>query len=120
MRKLPVSYQSVCNDLELAESVNWPLVSASPGYSAIDERRREPDIEPVLAWRVGPRLTLPVTRYGFEPRETWIEYPDGSVRHHGLPAPSLVPDFGDYAAWRLVHDEAFRIFAAETADPFAA
>jgi hypothetical protein len=117
-----VSYQSVCDDLELAESVNWPLVSASPGYSAIDNRWREPATEPVLAWRVGPRLTLPVTRHGFDPRETWIEYPDGSVRHHGLPAPSAVPDFGDFAAWRLVYDEAYRILDAEPADafPFAA
>jgi len=95
-----MSYTSITNDLELAESTNWPLVAAARGYAVLDDSFHELAIEPVLAWRVGARVVLPVTRVGFKPSEAWVVYPNGSVRHHGLPAPGDVPDFPSVEEWQ--------------------
>ena len=88
-----MSYTSTMNEQELAESPTWPVVPAGPGFAMVDESCREVGLEPVLAWRVGANVTLPVTRVGFKPNECWILYPDGRVRHHGLPGRRERPEY---------------------------
>jgi hypothetical protein len=95
-----MGYASVNYDLLLEESVNWPLVAAAPGYFTLDEQWPNEEPEAVLAWRVNQELVLPVTRRGFEPRESYVVYPDGRVRHHGVGGPSAVPDYESIEAWR--------------------
>ena len=60
-------------------------VAAAAGYLVLDERFASQSPQPVLAWRVGNELVLPITRAGVECRECWVAYPDGRVRHHGPP-----------------------------------
>jgi hypothetical protein len=83
----------------MADAKNWPMVPAGPGFEVLDERFPNADGEPVLAWRVGDRVTLPVTRQGFKAKAAWIAYPDGTVMHHDLPGPSAVPDYVSRDAW---------------------
>jgi hypothetical protein len=85
-------------DREMADAVNWPLVLAGPGFEVLDERCEDLR-EVVLAWRVGGRVTLPVTRAGFQAKGAWVVYPDGSVNYHGLPGPSAVPGYVSRDAW---------------------
>jgi len=85
-------------DREMADAVNWPLVPAGPGFEVLDERCwLLSDV--VLAWRVGGRVTLPVTRAGFQAKGAWVVYPDGSVNYHDLPGPSAVPDYVSRDGW---------------------
>jgi hypothetical protein len=78
-----MSYHATMCELEMKNSVNWPMVAAAPGYSVLDERFPNCPAEDVLAWRVGPNVSLPVTRLGFKAEEAWVKYPDGRVRPPG-------------------------------------
>ena len=96
-----MSAASSCADLALAAPVDWPLVAATPGYFTFDSDRPDEEPEAVLAWRVGPDLTLPVTRRGFSSRETYVRYPDGVMRHHGYKTGgSYLPNFESLDVWR--------------------
>jgi hypothetical protein len=116
-----MSYTSVTNDLLLEDSVNWPLVAAAPGYFTVDEQWPYSEPEAVLAWRVNQELVLPVTRRGFEPRESWIVYPDGKVRHHGVGGPSAVPYYVSVEDWQNAvrkGEVGDRIIGSPSGEPF--
>jgi hypothetical protein len=75
-------------------------VAASSGFYVLDERFSDQSPEPILAWRVGNDLVLPITRAGVACRECWVAYPDGHVRHHRPPGGSEVPSFASVEEWR--------------------
>jgi hypothetical protein len=91
-----MSYASVNYEMLLEESVNWPLVAAAPGFFTLALGYES---EAVLAWRVGPELTMPVTRHGYRPGDVYVLHPDGKVRFHGLSIYSAVPDYESIEAW---------------------
>jgi hypothetical protein len=87
----------------LKDALNGPTVSAAPGYFSLEGRWPDQEPEAVLAWQVGADVVLPVTRWGHHNPargESWVLYPDGSVRLHSPPGPSHVPNYASLAAWR--------------------
>jgi hypothetical protein len=108
-----MSYTSVNYDMLLKESVNWPLVAASPGFFTVDPLWPSQEPEAVLAWRVGPELTLPVTRHGYRPDAAYVVHPNGKIRFHGLSISSAVPDYESIEAWRA-DNEADRVIGSAT------
>lgn len=66
------------------EAESGPLVAAAPGHYLIDADYHPPMRAPVLAWRVGSRILLPVLSHGTWEGESVIEYPDGVVREHSV------------------------------------
>jgi hypothetical protein len=99
-------YSNWSNERDMEEAYHGPLVSAAPGYFQVDEKWPDSEPEPIIAWRVGSVVVLPVTRMGCRASECYVLCPDGKVRHHGAPAPSDVPDYISLAAWRVgVRDE---------------
>lgn len=71
-----------------------PIVIAAPGYFFLEYVWSDEDPEPVLAWRVGDDLALPVTRFGCQfgdsiiPRLAAIRR-----RRSSLTFTRLMPDF---------------------------
>ena len=89
----------------MKDALDGPTVGAAPGYFSLYAKWPDQDPEPVLAWKVGADVVLPVTRHGCViTRNTlhdksWVLYPDGIVRYHGLNLGSVVPNFASLAEW---------------------
>jgi hypothetical protein len=101
-------YSDTTNDGIMEDTIAGQTVAAASGHFVVDYG--DDDLEPVLAWRVGNSLVLPITRYGLQQGECWIVGPDGVVRHHGYRGPSIVPSFETVAAWRA-HEDQMRMHA---------
>jgi len=78
-------------DEDIEEAMTGPLVAAAPGHYLILSDYHPTYRMPVLAWRIGKRIILPVNCQGTWEGESVIEYPDGVVREHlvggGWPLP---------------------------------
>jgi hypothetical protein len=94
------AYSNAWYDLEMKNAAAGPVVSAAPGFYRLDADWPDADPEPVLAWRIGATLALPVTRFGCDVAERYVVHPDGTVRRHFPPYSSVSPDFGSLAEWR--------------------
>jgi len=81
-------------------ALEGPLVAATPGFFRLDDRHPDEAPEPVLAWRVGPAIVLPVTRFGCDDHEYYVLYPDGTVKRHFPSVGAALPDFRSLAEWR--------------------
>jgi hypothetical protein len=103
-------------DEAIEEALSGPLVTAAPGYFTVQADFPGLEPEPVLAWRIGKACVLPVVRYGCKAREVWVVGPNGKVRLHAPPGPSLVPDFDNIAAWRA--DEIAKVAPPDGDTPF--
>ncbi len=69
-------------DPAITEAMAGPLVAAAPGHYLILADYHPAARVPVLAWRIGETLALPVLSHGTWEGESIIEYPDGIVREH--------------------------------------
>jgi hypothetical protein len=87
----------------IKEAYAGPAVSAAPGHFLLHLYDPERAPEPILAWRIGDALVLPVTALGCAPTEHYVLYPDGSVRPHFMGYNGDPPTFKSFAEW---HDAA--------------
>ncbi len=84
----------------ISDAFDGPAVSATPGYFRLDQSWPAADPEPVLAWKVGGKVVLPVTAAGYDRDEYYVLYPDGSVRPHFPCFGSAAPVFKSVEEWR--------------------
>jgi hypothetical protein len=66
----------------IVEAEGGPVVAAAPGIYLIHADYHPAHRVPVLAWRIGELIALPVTYQCTWDTESIIEYPDGIVREH--------------------------------------
>jgi hypothetical protein len=77
------------------------VVAASPNFFVLNGGRQEP----VIAWRIGKQMALPITRHGCDDRGYYVLYPDGTVRPHMPNIGSEVPSFKNLEDWRRGRDD---------------
>jgi hypothetical protein len=83
----------------IEEAYAGPPVSAAPGYFLLFERDPERAPEPILAWRIGREMVLPVTGTRCIAGQHHVLYPDGSVWPHFLGYGYDPGTFKSFAEW---------------------
>jgi hypothetical protein len=85
----------------IREALAGPVVSAAPGHFLLYECNPGGDPEPILAWRIGNEMVLPVTAVGCVGSQHWVLYPDGSVRPHFKGYNHDQKSYKSFAAWHI-------------------
>jgi hypothetical protein len=83
----------------IKEAYTGPVIPAGPGFFLLHDHDPERAPEPILAWRIGSDMVLPVTALGCAAGMFHILYPDGSVWPHFCEYGSHPRMFKSLAEW---------------------
>jgi hypothetical protein len=81
------------------DALKGPAVSAAPGYFLLYACDPERAPAPILAWRIGSKMVLPVIGLGCVAGQHYVLYPDGSVRPHFHGYDCDPGTFKNFAEW---------------------